>query len=148
MRRVVSTEPLRGDDDVLVGAVAGTCAAVQRAGSIDKLDIAPALELVMRNRHASGAVGTAENQSRKVPDWRHVMPCSGWVDKVYAFLAALHGAEKAPEPELCPDMIPCRTNGFQTQFIEDSQTIRIERRGKCVYKWSKGARWAESLISL
>jgi hypothetical protein len=77
------------------------------------------------------------------PDWRDILPCCGWQDKIYSFLARHRpdtaDADFAPGDVRCPVQIRGKTG----EYKETPDEIRIfDRRKQTVYHWQKGSKWA------
>jgi hypothetical protein len=129
---------------VILGAAADAVNAIERAGMLIADDVQRLNRLLSGSQLASGAFRTAFGfGSMNTPDWRDILPCCGWQDKIYSFLARHRpdtaDADFAPGDVRCPVQIRGKTG----EYKETPDEIRIfDRRKQTVYHWQKGSKWA------
>jgi hypothetical protein len=142
---------------IMAGAVAGTLVALERAGMLDAHDQVAHLPWLLARRQPTGAFATAVGFSGTAgavpPDWRDLLPVTGWLDKIFALLALgagragaknapLHpaGEAAAPAPFSCA---VCLGWGRAGRYLEEAGELRIEDgRGRSLFRWRKGDDWA------
>jgi len=144
---------------VMAGAVAGTLVALERAGMLDDHDLAAHLPWLLARRQPTGAfataVGFSGTEDSTPPDWRDILPVTGWLDKIFALLALMAGrtrtekdtrgkAEEAASTAAATFVCAVRLGwGRCGRYVEDAGGLRIEdRRGRCLFHWRKGDDWA------
>ena len=142
---------------IMAGAVAGTLVALERAGMLDDHDRSTHLPWLLARRQPTGAFATAVGFSRTAgtapPDWRDLLPVTGWLDKIFALLALVAsrpGATKAPPSQTdeatvaAPFACAVRLGwGRRGHYLEAANELRIEDgRGRSLFRWRKGDDWA------
>ncbi|MFA6173573.1 MAG: hypothetical protein WC701_07770 [Kiritimatiellales bacterium] len=132
---------------VILGAAADVVNSFDHAGLSMPDDSAALQKLLNGKQMANGAFPTAVgfgNSSGKIqiPDWRDILPCCGWQDKIYCFLSRHHSG--TPDSFSPADIrLPVRIPGGRGEYIETGKNLYIlNRHGKPVYHWEKGAKWA------
>ena len=121
-----------------------------------EIDPEPTLAWLLAGRLPSGGVRTAHGFARRgvfparspLPDFRDVLPACGWVDKAFRTLCAClpagcQMAEAAPQEYL----LDCLFRGRPARFHESAEWIEVIQNGKAVYRWQKGAPWAETSLA-
>lgn len=106
-------------------------------------------------RSASGfASQSSQRPPGSLPDFRDVLPVSGWNDKAFRYLTTLlpDGMASSDTPSLAwdahsePAEIECTVRGRAACYYEDDERIEL-RRGtsdsSVLYRWYKGAAWAD-----
>jgi hypothetical protein len=90
------------------------------------------------------AVQVSQARPPALPDFRDLLGVVGWADKALRCLANLvtPGA-LASMPENGRTEVPCLFQGVEAVFHEDETRIEVQRRGELLYRWRKGAAWAE-----
>lgn len=110
------------------------------------------LEWMLSGLLPSGGMRTAHGFTRKsllsplsrLPDFRDLLPVTGWIDKAFRYLTSLVSEDFRPQAtELGPFEEPCQNRGRVCTYSEDSQRIEMRHKGKVVYRWQKGADRAE-----
>ncbi len=94
-------------------------------------------------RSADGlASRVSQRPATGLPDARDLLPVVGWTDKAFRYLAAQVVEPRADGvPEWGPPLA-ARYEHQAVEFAEDAQAIQFRRRGRVVYRWRKGDRWA------
>jgi len=143
---------------LMVGAVAGTLVALARADLLDDHDREAHLPWLLARRQPTGAFATAVGFSGTAgaapPDWRDLLPVTGWLDKTFALLALMAGRTAAEKTNSIPageaTAIPplaCAVRlgwGRRGRYLEDANELRLEDgRGRRLFHWRKGNDWAE-----
>lgn len=136
---------------VIFGAAADAVNSFRRAGLLIQEDIQSLNGLLAGRQMPSGGFQTAAGYGdasgkQKAPDWRDILPCCGWQDKIYSFLAS-HAPDQPETFSGGNVQIPVLIRGKAGEYAETGESIRIlNRHGNPVYHWEKGAKWA--LINL
>jgi hypothetical protein len=86
-----------------------------------------------------------------LPEFRDLLPVVGWNDKAFRCLAEIL---PVPAPEPCtmggekPLQWPldheCSLRGRRCRYREDERALELYRNGELLYRWQKGAAWAET----
>lgn len=109
----------------------------------------PTRDWLLRGRLGSGGIAVASGfaaQARQsgnpAPEFRDVLPVCGWVDKAFRYLAQ-RPAPPAPGVPRPVSEVPCTFRDRRVVLTEDAASIAVRHRGALVYRWTKGATWAE-----
>lgn len=123
------------------------------------LDLEDSFVWLLKVKQAAGAFRTAWGFAASVTgirpqmpaDVRDMLPSCGWNDKAFRLLTELL-LHIANEPGARAPLLPavqgyqplayeheCRCGGRTFDYYEDTQQIRIARRGRVYYQWWKGA---------
>ena len=102
----------------------------------------------MANGTFQTARGFASQISQKKPpqrpDFRDVLPVCGWADKTFRYLTeCLPTGEVIPAFEAEHLTLECLLRGEAATYHEDEHRIEIQKDGQVMYRWQKGANWAE-----
>jgi hypothetical protein len=110
------------------------------------------LEWMLQGLLPGGGIRTAHGFARKrrlphrkdLPDFRDLLPVTGWVDKAFQFLTTLAGTE-LHLAEIPPQAFEhtCQVRGRECQYYEDGGQIKIYNKDREYYRWQKGAGRAE-----
>ncbi|MDK2858795.1 MAG: hypothetical protein PWQ29_1675 [Verrucomicrobiota bacterium] len=132
---------------IITGAVADIVNSFERAGLLLPNDTEHLETFLAGKQMETGAfisaVGSADPSGRSaLPDWRDILPCCGWQDKIYSFLARQHnGRQGTFQP--AEVRRPVRVRGRCGEYIENENFMCILNRvGKTLYLWEKGSKWA------
>jgi hypothetical protein len=136
-------------------------------------DPAPTLEWLLRGQEPSGAFRTARGFASQIsqrepgptPEFRDLLPVCGWNDKAFRYLAEamrvegtglrVEGGEwqaadghtepatRNPQPAPPSFEAECLCRGQRVQYREDESTMELLGKGGPIYRWRKGAPWAE-----
>lgn len=144
---ILSDNRPQQQNPVFTGAAADVVNSFARAGLLLPEDSLHLEKFLTGKQMENGAFQTAvgfANPSGKLrdPDWRDILPCCGWQDKIYSFLARQHfGTSGSFSP--ADVRRPVLIRGRCGEYIETERTMRIQTRsGKTVYQWEKGSKWA------
>ena len=93
-------------------------------------------------RTAAGFAGQVSQRLEPgLPDFRDVLPCTGWADKAFRYLTAhVSAAPEGQASETCS--IPCTFRGRAGEYKERDEEISLVVDGKSAYHWHKGDEWA------
>ncbi len=117
-----------------------------------ELDPRPTLEWLLAGQLASGGVRTAHGfgcrgviPSRlNLPEYRDLLPACGWVDKAFRVLCSLLPQDCQVSPAILEDMeTECLFRGKPACFLETAESIEVRQSSQIMYRWRKGALWAE-----
>ena len=132
---------------IILGAAADTVNSLERADLLIPEDIQTLEDLLVDRQMSSGAFQTAIgfggfSEKQRIPDWRDVLPCCGWQDKIYSFLAR-HHPNKQNDFSSGSIQMKVRICGKHGHYQETSQIIQItNRQEQVIYRWNKGFKWA------
>ncbi len=111
----------------------------------------PALQRLLDGQLASGGfvsgAGFAAQRSQRPstgpPDFRDLLPVSGWNDKTFRLLCELLPAG-TPLPEIEPEPVEREVSigGHHGRFVETGEAFRLEAGGAVHYQWFKQLPWA------
>jgi hypothetical protein len=128
------------------GATAGILNACARAG-FHSSRLHPLMDQILKRQNKAGgfetAVGFGYHKTADQQDWRDVIPCIGWNDKIYHLLARHSdgGLSRAETSAVVKHVFIRKQTGIYT---EDAKHIQIEdHKGRLVYEWIKKKIWAE-----
>ncbi|MCF7849194.1 MAG: hypothetical protein K9M45_10105 [Kiritimatiellales bacterium] len=129
------------------GALANIYTCMERAGFDQPVCFTNDFEFILSRQTKRGGFSTAEGfglrKNAPLPDWRDVMPCAGWNDKIYALLASLHSG-KIPRPETSAVVRHVTVSGKPAIYTEDSNRMHIEgEKSGILFDWNKNRAWAE-----
>nr|MBC7245832.1 hypothetical protein [Chloroflexota bacterium] len=117
-----------------------------------------------------------QRPSGPLPEFRDLLPVCGWNDKAFRYLTEELGSEEAKEQRrkvakgpghrgrkkrktekvtrntehalhTTPYETPCLLRGQRMHYREDKRTIELQRGSDVLYRWLKGAPWAEICAS-
>ena len=137
-----------------------------------EVDPEPTHGWLLRGQMPSGAFRTAHGFASQVaqrdpgavPEFRDLLPVVGWTDKVFRYLTdqlpegdmlrpAQNGSLRHCHPEQRegsrstePDGTfeePCTLHGQRCLYREDARAIELRQGSRVLYRWIKGADWAE-----
>jgi len=120
-------------------------------------DLHSSLEWLLRGQEPTGgfrtARGFASQASQRppgtVPEFRDLLPVCGWNDKAWRYLTEVVDSGGKPlsvDPDWQPDSLiecECVLRYQRCLYREDQTTIELRRGGALLYRWRKGAAWAE-----
>jgi len=136
---------------IITGAVADIVNSFERAGLLLPKDTEHLETFLAGKQMETGAfisaVGFADPSGRSaLPDWRDILPCCGWQDKIYSFLARRHNGKQGMfQP--AEARRPVRIQGRRGVYIENETSMQIlNRGGKTLYLWKKGSKWAGTCL--
>ncbi len=132
-------------------------------------DLAPSQAWLLSGQLSSGgfrsAHGFASQSSQRtpgfLPDFRDVLPVCGWNDKAFRYLTSAlpdqieHAAFTAAvnTVRVDPVEIDCTVRGQPVRFYEDDERIELRSaelravpQGQTLYRWHKGAMWADVCV--
>jgi hypothetical protein len=132
---------------LFIGAAADVANAFARAELLVPEDTQHLEKLLAGKQMATGAFRTACGFGNpagrpREPDWRDLLPCCGWQDKIYSYLARQHSGQLG---SFSPEEIrhPVLVRGRRGEYIETARSMRLlNHAGKIVYHWDKGSKWA------
>jgi len=132
------------------GALANTYSCIERAGFEQPDSFTSDLEYILARQTKRGGFSSAEGfsfrENAPLPDWRDVITCAGWNDKIYALLASLHSG-KLPRPETTAVVRHVTVNGKPAIYTEDSNRMHIEdEKSDILFDWNKKSLWAEICV--
>lgn len=118
------------------------------------LDTRPALRWLLQGRASSLSLRAArgfgslvsQREPSPLPDFRDLLGVAGWVDKAFRYLTGrpeAAAALPAPPASSPPVTLPCRYDGRPAIFREDGASVTVRRGQTTLYRWRKGADWAE-----
>ncbi len=126
---------------LFVGATADTLRSFERAGRYDATLMRTQIPWLLSHQTASGgfdtAVGFEDGRgSKRLPDWRDVIPVCGWTDKIYGLLAGL--VEK-PVSLVSggPVSRSVRVRGEEALFMEDNVSMTLQSKNTDWFNWRK-----------
>ncbi len=115
------------------------------------------LEWLLRGQEPTGGFRTArgfasqasQRQPGTVPEFRDILPVCGWNDKAWRYLTEV--VDSASKPfSVGSDWQPvsvmeceCMVRDQRCLYREDQTAIELRRGGALLYRWRKGADWAE-----
>lgn len=121
-----------------------------------RADLAATEAWLLRGQTPTGGFRTAhgfgsqisQRAPQGIPDFRDLMPCAGWADKAFRYLAERGEATPASGDLHDPPVAgvfeaPCLVRGEPAVFREDTSAIEIVRGRAVLYRWRKGSTWAE-----
>jgi hypothetical protein len=100
---------------------------------------------------ATGFAAQAGGSPGEVPDLRDVLHVGGWCDKAFRYLSSRAGPD-LPPAESAPFRTACVFRGQELELLETGSALEVAETGRAggvlgqgrpVYRWRKGARWAE-----
>jgi hypothetical protein len=128
-------------------------ADIVRAARLFNEALSSTFEWIMRWQQPTGAFpsacGFASQASQRAPDklpeFRDVLPVCGWNDKTLRLLADLLGQDSViPKVEaVAVYETECTAGGTRMIYHEDNSVIELRHHTTPVYRWHKGATWAE-----
>ena len=151
-----------------VGDILRAMALLQPYGLETDADPEPTRQWLERGQLPTGAFRTAygfgsqitQREPGSLPEFRDLLPVCGWVDKAFRYLAeqraasseqqaARSGPQRALPTEdhasrITPYEAECSLRGARCIYREDAQAIELRRGGELLYRWCKGADWAEA----
>ena len=119
------------------------------------IDPGPTGEWLLRGQEVTGSFRTAwgfgaqisQRDPGPLPEFRDLLPVVGWSDKAFRYLAeALSGGQAGDWPTgqgVQPLEAECTWQGKVLAYREDTAAIELRRNGQVLYRWRKGAPWAE-----
>jgi hypothetical protein len=126
---------------LFVGATADTLRSLERAGRHDAALLRTQLTWLLSQQTASGAFDTAVGfddgrGSKRLPDWRDVIPVCGWADKVYGLLA---GLVETPVSTISSGPVNrvVRVRGEEAVFMEDNDSMTLRSKKTEWFVWRK-----------
>lgn len=134
-------------------AGAGDVLRIARSVPGFEADFAAGDSWLLRGLQPSGGLQTAwgfgvqisQRKPESLPDFRDLLPVCGWADKAFRYLASrLEDGATIPTAAPQPVEIDCLYRGARMTYREDHLSISLtDERGKVIYRWQKGAAWAE-----
>jgi hypothetical protein len=121
------------------------------------VDLDSSLAWLLRGQESTGGFRTArgfasqigQRQPGAVPEFRDILPVCGWNDKAWRYLTEALDPECRPfaadghwQPKLVAEY-ECTFRGQLCLYREDQTVIELQRKGTILYRWRKGAAWAE-----
>lgn len=80
----------------------------------------------------------------ELPDFRDNLPVSGWVDKVFAYLATCVPASMSlPTVEVNDASIACDIRGRLATWTETATEMSLRSDNCLLYRWEKGEAWPD-----
>lgn len=96
-----------------------------------------------RTAHGFGAQ-ISQAKPPALPDFRDMMAVVGWADKAFRYLASLIApGDLTPLPKNGALKVPCLFRGSEALYCEDEKAMEVRRGRELLYRWQKGAAWAE-----
>jgi len=120
-----------------------------------EIDPRPTLEWLLGGQEVTGGFRTAwgfgaqisQRDPGSLPEFRDLLPVVGWSDKAFRYLThALSGDQAADWPAALgvqPFEAECTWRGQVVAYREDASNLELRRGGQVLYRWRKGAAWAE-----
>jgi hypothetical protein len=144
---ILSDSRSQQQNPVFTGAAADVINSFARAGLLLPEDTQHLEKFLAGKQMENGAFRTAcgfgnPSGHHRDPDWRDILPCCGWQDKIYSFLARQHSGQPG---SFSPEEVrrPIRIRGRRGEYIETATTMSIlNHTGTTVYNWEKGSKWA------
>ncbi|MBN1261357.1 MAG: hypothetical protein JXB35_11835 [Anaerolineae bacterium] len=120
-------------------------------------DPAPTLAWLLQGQLPSGGIQTAhgfaaqasQRRPGDLPACYDLLPVVGWTAMAFRYLthllaATTTGSVRIPQVTGVWDTpLPCQIQGRTLIFRETATALTLARNGKYVYRWAKGAPWAE-----
>jgi hypothetical protein len=144
-----------GRRNVYQGWVAGVGDVLRIARAVPGVDadLSAGDAWLLGGLHPTGGISTAwgfggqvsQRKPGALPDFRDLLPVCGWADKAFRYLCTRLD-ENAVIPAAAPQPIEveCLNRGARVRYREDQASIRLtDARGRVIYRWQKGAPWAE-----
>lgn len=110
------------------------------------------LRWMLMGQDESGGIRTAsgfsaqvtQRQRGQMPDFRDLLTVCGWVDKAFRYLTSRF-KDGAPLPETGGGTteLACTFKGQNAEYHEDSAVVHVSVDGRNVYRYHKGAAWAD-----
>jgi uncharacterized protein YyaL (SSP411 family) len=125
----------------------------------DNIDVQPTLDWLMRGQLSTGGFCTAhgfasqvtQRQPGSLPEFRDLLPVCGWSDKAFCCLTELVPDIPISSSELRDQQpgceVPCRFRGHHLRYVEKDGILALHTQHDVIYRWSKGAAWAERCAS-
>jgi hypothetical protein len=122
------------------------------AGEGMEIDGSPTLGWLLSGIQDSGAVCTARGFANQIgqkasdglPDFRDLVGVCGWADKAFRYLTSqVTALRPMAVPESKATELPCLFRGARAVLREDDRLVEVRRGSEVVYRWGKGAPWAE-----
>ncbi len=121
------------------------------------VDLNSSLEWLLRGQEPTGGFRTArgfasqasQRQPGTVPEFRDILPVCGWNDKAWRYLTEVVDSGGKPfsvDLDWQPDSVvecECVLRDQRCLYREDQTAIELRREGVLLYRWRKGAAWAE-----
>lgn len=130
---------------VLPGAVADITLSLDRSGRGNDDLIRRTHAFLNGLQTASGAVTSNAGyggRRHRIPEWRDVIPCCGWQDKIFCFLSR-QGAKPSQPFSSGEVRTAVRTPRGRGLFIEtDSRMELLDQKGTPLFLWHKKTTWA------
>ena len=80
-------------------------------------------------------------------EFRDLLPVAGWSDKAFRYLTDAHSRDQAREWPTGLGVqalkAECTWRGQVVAYREDASSLELRRGGRIIYRWGKGAPWAE-----
>jgi len=132
-----------------------------------KADAEPTLAWLLRGQEPTGALRTAhgfaaqisQREPEGLPEFRDLLPVVGWNSMAFRYLTealpttdpstSLRTSSGPPTAETTADGRPpsfeaeCVFRGQRLQYREDAERMELRQNGRALYRWRKGAAWAE-----
>ena len=135
-------------------AGAGDLLRAMRLASISGMAVSEedTLRWMLLGQDETGGVRTAFGFSAQVnqrtcgeaPEFRDLLPVCGWVDKAFRFLtSSIQGDVELPDTTTATTKLGCLFQGRRAEYREDPTSMELEVDGRAVYRYLKGATWAE-----
>ena len=87
--------------------------------------------------------GQATQKQSDHLDFRDALPAIGWCDKAFRYLASQVSAAPLAAVPVPDSMVPVTFRGRSGMLHETERVVELVHRGRAVYRWRKGAPWAE-----
>lgn len=107
---------------------------------------------LLAGQDSNGGIRTAEGfgailygaGDERVPELRDVLHVAGWCDKAFRYLAEAAEPPAAPNsPDAAVFDAPCTFRGRRLRLLETPGELRLEHRGRTVYRWRRDQSWAQ-----
>ncbi len=117
----------------------------------------PTLDWLLRGQSPSGAIRTAHGFSSQgtshapptLPEFRDVLPVCGWIDKAFRYLCTFGAGVPPPQAdEIVETDQDCLFQGRVMKYRESEALLELWESRRLVYRWRKGAPWAETIIPI
>jgi hypothetical protein len=94
---------------------------------------------------ARGFVAQASQRPTMDVDLRDELSVCGWADKAFRYLSASVTTDPSSPGDVTVSPRRCTFRGRAVDLRDDDAAIEVRHRGRVVYRWRKGATWAESI---
>ncbi len=122
-----------------------------------EFDLHSTLEWLLRGQEPTGGFRTArgfasqvsQRQPGAVPEFRDILPVCGWTDKAWRYLTEVVDLARKPlglDSTWQPGPVmecECVVRNQICLYREDRTAIELRQEGALLYRWRKGAAWAE-----